>query len=503
MNFLMIALCIALIFIIAVQIGRFSEISARIRGEEDTQYESNRFHGRMGVVFMVLFLVGCVISAYYYKNWMLGYGPHESASAHGGQLDSLFNWTLFFTGIVFVICHIILFWFGYKYHGRKGAKALFFPHDNKLELIWTAVPAVVMSFLVISGLVAWNDVMADVDEGEEHIEIEGMGMQFAWVIRYPGTDGALGRTNYELITAKNVLGQDWSDPKNLDDIVSSAPGEIIKLPKGKKVRVRITARDVLHNFDLPHFRVKMDAIPGLPTYFIFTPSKTTEEYREELRKYPEFHAPFDEEDPESPPLWEAFNFELACAELCGKGHYSMRRIVEIVEYDEWVRWMREQNPFYLTSIRGSDEDPFKDQLLDVEIQQRKADFLSTVESALLAANEEERVINLEHVTFKTGSAELTENSKYELDNLVSVLRKYPDMRIEISGHTDNTGEAEANLQLSQARANAVAMYLSNTGNIGSDRYTAVGYGAQRPVGDNNTEEGKAQNRRTEFKILTQ
>ena len=144
------------------------------------------------------------------------------------------------------------------------------PHDNKLEVIWTAVPAVVMCFLVIRGLVAWNEVMADVSEGEEHIEIEATGQQYLWHLRYPGADGKLGTRNFRLIkSGENPLGQDWMDDKNLDDIM---PSEIV-LPVGKKVRVRITAMDVLHSFDLPHFRVKMDAVPGMPTYFVFTPTK--------------------------------------------------------------------------------------------------------------------------------------------------------------------------------------------------------------------------------------
>jgi cytochrome c oxidase subunit 2 len=357
--------CLILIALVVVQIGKVTELASRIRGEKEAQEEANVWNARFSLIFMILFLVGCVVSAIYYKNSMLGYGPHISASEHGSSLDSLFNVTLFFTGIVFVITQIMLFWFAYKYQGKSGRKALFFAHDNKLEIIWTAIPAVVMTFLVVGGLDAWNEVMADVAPGEEHIEIEATGMQFLWSMRYTGPDGALGTKNYKLITPNNQLGIDFSDDKSLDDIVSSAAGEVIKLPIGKKVRVRITARDVLHNFDLPHFRVKMDAVPGIPTYFVFTPSITTQDYRDRLGAldkngnplYPEWHEPSDPTDPESKPRWQEFQFELACAELCGRGHYSMRRIVEIVSEDEYVAWAKEQSSFYETTIKGTDEDP--------------------------------------------------------------------------------------------------------------------------------------------------
>ncbi|MEL6926563.1 MAG: OmpA family protein, partial [Bacteroidota bacterium] len=157
--------------------------------------------------------------------------------------------------------------------------------------------------------------------------------------------------------------------------------------------------------------------------------------------------------------------------------------------------------FYLTSVRGTEEDPFADRLLETEIKARKAEFDTKVQDALAAATDDERVIRLEYVTFETGSANLTENSFYELDNLIGLLKQYPDMQVEVAGHTDNTGSAEGNQTLSQARADKVAAYLLEK-NISADRFSAVGYGAARPIDSNDTEEGRAKNRRTEFKILT-
>ena len=366
MTALFIFLCLMLIVIIVVQIGKVTELASKIRGEEEMQDLTNQRQGWLSLAFVVLFLVGCFASAGFYKNWMLGYGPHKSASAHGNSLDGLFDTTLFFTGIVFVITQIALFYFAYKYRGMKGKAAAFISHNNRLEIIWTAIPAVVMAFLVINGLDVWNEVMADIEPGEEFTEIEATGYQFAWQIRYPGADGQLGTRNYKLITGTNPLGQDWTDLKNMDDIFAD---EIV-LPVGKKVRVRITARDVLHSFFLPHFRVKMDAVPGMPTYFVFTPTRTTAEYREELSKYSEYK----KQDPNDPvhTLWENFNYELACAELCGNGHFSMRRIVRIVSEDEYKIWLSQQKSYYLSSIRNTDDDPFKGKLFDFEEGQQPA-----------------------------------------------------------------------------------------------------------------------------------
>ena len=365
MTILLVIISIILIAVIIVQIGKVTELAAKIRGEEEMQYEVNRSQGGYMILFLVVFLIGCIVSAVYFKNYMLGYGPHLPASEHGSILDKMFNVTLFFTGIVFVITHVLLFYFGWKYSAKKGKKALFIPHDNKLEIIWTAIPAVVMTFLVVGGLDAWNEVMADVSDDDKYLEIEATGFQFGWNLRYPGADGLIGEKNYKLISSENPLGQNWKDEKNLDDFLAT---ELV-LPVGQKVRVRITAQDVLHNFYLPHFRVKMDAIPGMPTYFVFTPSKTTEEYRQELKKYPEYNVP----DPADPTkmLWETFEYELACAELCGRGHYSMKRPVKIVSQEEYDTWLASQSSYYLSNIRFKESDPWTDKLFDTEVSSKK------------------------------------------------------------------------------------------------------------------------------------
>ena len=354
MTSLIVLLCIILITIVLVQIGKVYELTNVIKGERQVLRDNSKWNGWFSLVFLVVFLGGVFISAYKFKNVMFGYGPHASASEHGKLLDDIFFVTLVLTGIVFVLCHIALFWFTYKYRYQEGRKAKFIPHDNRLEIWWTAIPAVVMTILVVRGLNAWNTVMADVKEGEDYMEIEATAQQFGWTLRYPGADGKIGTRDYKKTTGANTLGMDFTDPKTWDDFI---PGQEFMLPVGKKVRVRIIAKDVLHNFYLPQFRVKMDAVPGLPTYFVFTPAKTTADYRNELRKYPEYNEPFDPADPNGPKRWEKFDYELACAELCGKGHYSMRRVLKVVSQEEYDAWVKQQKSFYLSEMR-----PFKERL---------------------------------------------------------------------------------------------------------------------------------------------
>lgn len=498
MTSLIVLLCIILIAIVLVQIGKVYELATTIKGEEAAMRDNSKWNGMLALGFLVVFLVGVFWSAAHFKNSMLGYGPLEAASEHGKVIDGLFNVTLFFTGIVFVLTQIALFWFAYKFRWQPDRKAQFIPHDNKLEIWWTAIPAVVMTLLVVRGLDAWNTVMADVKPDEDYMEIEAVAQQFNWAIRYPGPDGKIGTRNYKLTTANNPLGIDFTDPKSWDDIVVPA-GEFY-LPKDKKIRVRIIAKDVLHNFDLPQFRVKMDAVPGMPTYFVFTPQKTTADFRNELRKYDEYNEPFDPTEPNGPKRWEKFDYELACAELCGKGHYSMRRILKVVTPDEFDGWYKKQESFYLTQIRGKEDDPNKDKVLDVEVTKRAEEFSADMKKAVESTTATDKTLQLKYISFETGSATLTANSKYELDNLVTALNAYPSVNIEVAGHTDNTGDAAQNMELSAARANAVVKYLTDRG-IGAGRLHAKGYGDTKPLAPNDTPENRAKNRRTEFTIL--
>ena len=500
MTALIVFICLVMLGIIVVQISRVREISASMRGEEQASINSTNRNGWGLLIFMVVFLVGTVVSALYYKDSMLGYGPWEASSAHGHLIDDGIAITLFFTGIVFVVTHILLFWFAYRYRKTVSPKADFISHDNKLEVIWTLIPAVVMTGLVISGLDAWNNITADVPDGAEigrdYMEIEATGYQFAWDIRYPGSDNLIGTKDFRMISAVNPLGQDWTDAKNHDDFIA---GSEILLPVDRPVRVRITSKDVLHNFYLPHFRVKMDAVPGMPTYFVFTPKVTTDSMRNRLKNYPDYQVPSDPSDPKSPPRWKTFEYELACAELCGTGHNSMRKIVRIVSQAEFDKWATtKQSSFYLTNIRNTADDPYKGLVVDAELRQQKQELKLAMADAMIGIDSLDRVVRLKNVSYETGSATLTAVSSYELNTVIEILQQNPDVRVEIAGHTDNTGDPQANMALSEARATSVSNYLTSNG-ISSGRFTAVkGYGSIREAASNDTEEGRAENRRTEF-----
>ncbi len=505
MNYLIGLLIFTLIIVILLQVSKISQVAAKIRGEEEVAMQRNNNTAFWMMVFMIVFLLGTVFSAYYYKDSMLGYGPWASSSEHGSEIDSMFNITLILTGIVFIITHILTFWYSYKYRQAKGNKPIFLAHDTKLELIWTAIPAVAMAFLVAKGLVVWNNVMTDLDPTENYVEIEATGYQFAWDVRYGGKDGRVGNKDFRLIDlASNSLGIDFTDTLSQDDILLGGSDKIV-LPVDTMVRVAITSKDVLHNFYLPHFRVKMDAVPGLPTYFSFKPTKTTQQMRKELSKYPEWNEPYDPKDPEGPKRWEAFEYELACAELCGKGHYSMRRVIEIVDRDTYKAWIAEKQPFYLTNIRGTDLDPLKDKrLLPSEIKMRNTELNKLVYDAVNAVNDSASTattIRFKNVYYETGSAGLESDSYFELDHMAGLLNKYSNVKVEVSGHTDNVGDSAANRELSRQRAQSVVNRLVQKG-ISADRMVVVGYGDSRPAETNDTEEGRATNRRTELRVIS-
>ncbi len=271
----------------------------------------------------------------------------QAASEHGVVVDSMFNVTSLVAMLVFVLTHIALLSFAYMYRYKRNRKAYFFPHSNKLEIIWTVIPAIVLTFLVFRGMAAWNDIFdyEKLEGNEEVLVFEATAKQFGWILRYPGADGEFGERiiDNEHISQVNELGINWEDANSHDDFLAN---ELV-LVKGKPTIAKLGAQDVLHGFYLPHFRVKMDCVPGMPTQFMFTPTYTTEEYKELLshRKY------WQKINPETGnPKWQDFQFELACTELCGKSHFAMQRVVRVVTQEEYDAWVKESKSYYYTVI---------------------------------------------------------------------------------------------------------------------------------------------------------
>lgn len=236
------------------------------------------------------------------------------ASKEGGGIDGVISYLLLSTGVLVVVGHAVLCLFIWKSTGKDPAS--YHRPAHKTEVLWGIIPAVVMVLVSEVGVLAlaspvWKQLY--VDEPKDPLVVEVVGKQFEWFMRYPGKDGAFGRYDLSLIDTEesNVLGLDEDDDAALDDVVRRS---VLYLPVGRPVVLKLRSQDVIHSFFVPNFRVKQDLIPGFGTQLRFTPSETGK-------------------------------FELACAELCGLGHYTMRGKVFVVEPREFEEWLAKQSTF--------------------------------------------------------------------------------------------------------------------------------------------------------------
>jgi len=321
---------IILIFLVIFQISKANEYIAIIKGEEKARKQGNNINAYLMLGFMIVGLFGVwYCNKLLYNKTLLGV---PAASDHGEKVDQMLWVTLWITGIVFIITQILLFWFAFKYREQEGKKVFFFPHSTKLEIIWTSVPAIVLAVLIVIGLKNWYIMTGDAPKNA--LEVEVVGKQFNWIYRYKGADDVFGKKYYKVINeANNPLGLIWEDNEKLglkddakahDDIVLQQTMYVIK---GKPVKLIIGSRDVIHDVGLPHFRLKMDAVPGIPTTLWFTPKYTTKEMKE-ITKNPDFI------------------YELSCDQMCGNGHYSMKGIIEVVTQQEFDELMAGKTPAY-------------------------------------------------------------------------------------------------------------------------------------------------------------
>lgn len=326
-EFLIIALGI-LIFVVIFQIAKASEYVSVLKGEEKTRKQNNKINAFMLIGLLVFGLIGVwYCNDLYYGKTLF---PQGSASVEGEDIDTMLYITIAITGLVFIITQVLLFWFCFKYQENDNRKAFYFPHNNKLELIWTTVPAIFLTVLVVFGLKFWFKITGDAPK--DAIVVEVTGHQFAWEFRYPGADKTLGKKDYKLTTAKNNLGVDFDDPSSFDDIHINTT---MHIPVGVPVKMVINSQDVIHDVGLPHFRLKMDAVPGIPTTQWFTPKITTAEMKKKTG------------NPE-------FNFEIACDQLCGSSHYAMRGVIIVETMEEYKKWLAEQKSEYYTLFPEKD-----------------------------------------------------------------------------------------------------------------------------------------------------
>ena len=335
-----IIITVALFFIALVQLMKIYDLAAKVTGDKNQEKvtrSENMLMANLMLVFMFVFF-GFVI-------WLIieygaNSGLYQAASKHGQDIDDLLmiNWYIILP--VFFFTNTLLFGFSWKYYYREERKALYYPHNNKLEALWTIVPAIALAFIVIYGLMTWNKIMYQQEEGEY---IEVYAYQFGWIVRYSGADNTLGKADYKMVSGSNPLGVISSktiedtyseiDRKvhNIDSILSFSKNEAgeyllsdskvsklrddldrlkrrkyriqasidkkdennsvyeasnddiivqeIHLVKNQPYTFRFRSKDVIHCPWLPHFRAQINAVPGMETSFALTPTITTEEMR--------------------------------------------------------------------------------------------------------------------------------------------------------------------------------------------------------------------------------
>lgn len=315
-------------FLITFQIAKASEYVAILRGEEKAKKQTSKVNAFMLLAFLILGLIG----VYYCNERLKGKILGAAASDHGENIDTMLYITIAITGVVFFITQIALFWFAYKYQQSDTRKAHYYPHNNKLELIWTVIPAIALTVLVGFGIFYWFKITGEAPKNAMVVEVTGS--QFKWEFRYPGKDKILGKKYYKNINGENPLGQIWDDPANHDDIY--IVGEAMHLVVNKPVKLVIGAKDVIHDVGLAHFRMKLDAVPGTPTTMWFTPIKTSQQMKKETGK-------------------ADFVYEISCDQMCGKGHWSMRGEIIVETQEEFDVWMAVQKPKYFAVF--PDKDP--------------------------------------------------------------------------------------------------------------------------------------------------
>lgn len=286
-------------------------------------------NNNLQAVLMLVFLVAFLAFVYYgYAVWG-AWSWRDAVTEHGKEVDQMFIITTIIITIVLVLVHILLLAFAYIYRMRAKRKAYFYPHNDAIERLWTIIPAVVLTILVLFGFFTWRKITnIPEDLKKSAIQVEVLGEQFQWTVRYPGSDGVIGKRNYKLTTPLNGYGIDFNDKASWDDI----KGDAIVIPVNKPVRFHIMSKDIIHSFYMPDFRVQINAVPGMTNYFQFTPTVTTEEMRDKMN------------DPQ-------YEFVMLCAKICGEAHYNMQKNVKVVTEAEYAEWLSKQAKFFTEDLQ--------------------------------------------------------------------------------------------------------------------------------------------------------
>lgn len=225
------------------------------------------------------------------------------------QMDVTLIITLWITGLVFVIICLFIAYAVIRFRYQEGKRAAYEPENKKLEWWLIGLTSLGIVIMLVPGFFVWAEF---VRVPKDALTFEAVGHQWQWSFRFPGKDGMLGRADTRLISAENPFGLHSGNPYGQDDVL--VQGGEVHLPVGRPVQVLLRSKDVLHDFYVPHFRVKMDAVPGMVSRLWFTPTKRG-------------------------------RFEIACAEYCGLGHYAMRGLVVVEEEGAFQVWLNTQPTF--------------------------------------------------------------------------------------------------------------------------------------------------------------
>ncbi len=353
MTTLFIVLILIFISIAIWQMIKIFDLSRALSGVkvDDSQIandKDNNTQGKLMLAFLAFIYAITIFSLIKYGKFPL---ISNAASEHGQRIDSLMVWTLVLIFIVQIITQFLLYYFSFKYKGKKRTKALFYTDNHKLELIWTIIPAIVLTVFITFGLLTWSDVM-NMQKNNDPMVVELYAQQFNWKARYAGTDNVLGKSNVRLIDIDkaNILGLDENDPYAADDVITTE----LHLPVDRPVQFVMRSQDVIHSAYMPHFRAQMNCVPGMVTKFAFTPTVTTEEMRKNpsmidkvininnIREDKSKDLALKGEEPLDP---YEFDYLLLCNKICGKSHYNMQMKIIVETQEEFDNWYKNQTIF--------------------------------------------------------------------------------------------------------------------------------------------------------------
>ena len=255
-----------------------------------------------GIIFFLVILGSILFHIFTPWYW-------TDVASNWGSMDDTITLTFWIGGGVFILVCLFMVYCVFKYSYKEGRKAEYKPEDKKLERILTWSTTLGVAALLAPGLIVWNQFI-NVPSNAIHVDV--MAWQWGWQYRLPGKDGKLGTTSVANISDNNPFGINLDDPYGKDDILIQS--DKLNLKNNRPVKILLRSVDVLHNWYVPQFRAKMDAVPGTITYYWFEPNKIGE-------------------------------YEVLCAEYCGVGHYGMRGRVEVQDEQNYENWLDEQETF--------------------------------------------------------------------------------------------------------------------------------------------------------------